>query len=239
MTEPTPLKGRGAWTSKGRDSDRRTYMYELDTPKDGATPDVDVNYQAVWYGVKAIQQRTNDLLTDLRPIPVEGLFGPATSARVKIAQQRLGLEDAEGEFGRNTAKAYWKPIITHYAEIYQIDPKYTWGMMLLESSGDPGAVVGVENPGDFGLAQINHPSHPALTLDQIYDPYFALEWQTQNFAKSMNKYKDNLERQLNASILHHNTPTKASAYYKTGEYPNEHSSKYVNWVKTRAETYNQ
>jgi hypothetical protein len=231
------VTGRSAWTKIGKDNGSENYFFDVDKPKDGLYPLENINYSAVHYAIKAIQARTNELLDVEVQIPTNGVFGPATSTRVKMAQEHLGLE-LNGIFDKVTSRAFWKPLVTHYANKHGISTaaKYLWGEMLLESAADPGAVVGSDRPYDLGLMQINIQAHSSVSIEQAFDPHFSINWATYEFAKAWKKFASKPDLQIKCAILNHNSPVGANKLFETGV-ASERGERYINWVLTRAETY--
>lgn len=132
--------------------------------------------------VKELQSKLNGFRAKLglRPIPVEGTFGPKTQATVKEFQKLWGI-DAQGNVGEVT----WRRLLgepnpkpsspvpgTATAKVMQhreailaasaktgIPPAIICGMIEKESGGRAD-VVGITN--DRGLVQINPDAHPAF-----------------------------------------------------------------------------
>lgn len=235
MTVPLVIKGRGAWSSKAKDNGSVRYTYISGKPLDGSTPEKDFNYEAVHLGTKAIQLRLNELVTGFTPLIGDGKYGPETATRTKAFQKKTGLLE-DGAVGAITAGYLWRSLIAYNGRKYNFDPKYLWGQMQFESAGDPGA-VGSSNSGDRGLVQINLPSHSEIILEEAFDSHFAFSYSAKRFSDALNKYAGNKERQLNASILQHNSPRNANLYYASGIYPTESARVYVSSILQKASTY--
>lgn len=128
---------------------------------------VDVNFFAVYAGVKALQREIG--VTD------DGLFGPATTARLKTWQTEKRLTP-DGVFGPASARAMFIPIakaVGMHTSASTMVPRLVVGHVTVESGWDPGA-VGVSTPHDLGLGQINGDAHPDLSPQFRLSPRLAL-----------------------------------------------------------------
>lgn len=204
-TITTPTTGRGAWPYKGTGG-------TLDDP--GAAPGryyrtatasslmpglkaslamqtgraVDLNDYAVWRGVIAIQRLCGGL-------DVDGELGPKTGAAIAAWQKKHGL-DADGVFGPISGKTAWRPLVKGAALQRNVPPILEYvtaviGTVNWESGWDAGA-VGVSTPVDLGLGQINGPSHPWLSYDQRFDPWFAAGWVAEQVHNNVIAMKNNV-----------------------------------------------
>jgi hypothetical protein len=219
-----PAVGRGAWSKIGKDNGSRWYEHIAGQPLDGSGATRDVNYQAVNLGVRAIQARINALgfASGARPpLVVDGLLGRNTKAGIEWVQQAKGLR-VDGKAGPATCRALWHGLIGG-----DVPPRHLWGMMLAESVADPGA-VGATTPSDRGLVQINLDAHPTITVEQAFDPTFALPYTASRLAAARLRYAaKGPELQTSCSIAQHNAPAWADAWYATGQAPNDLIASYV------------
>lgn len=102
------------------------------------------------------------------------VFGDAAKNRTMDFQRDHGLT-ADGVIGPGTAKELFRRRINAIEDQYDL-PQGTIGkQVLLESNFDPVA-IGYADPDDTGIAQINLRIHSDVTIDQAYDPEFALNW---------------------------------------------------------------
>jgi hypothetical protein len=235
MTVPGVTYGRSAWTTKGKDNGTSRYALVDNMPKDGISPERDINYQAVHLAVRAIQLRLNDYLPNMAKLIGDGVFGIETDKRVRAVQQQFGLL-VDGRVGSITSRYLWRPLITKYATNYGFNPKYLYGMVSHESTLDCGA-VGYFTPGDRGLVQVNLPSHPEISVGEAFDPNFALDYAAHRFSDALDKYKSKPALQIQCAILQHNSPLNASRLFNTGVYPSTTAKAYVDAVLSDAASY--
>lgn len=221
--------GRSAWTSVGKDNGLRQYMYVPGQPQDGGNRTKGTAYYAVNLGVKAIQSEINrQKLSSASPLIVDGVYGAKSESAVKEAQRKLGV-GIDGVAGMGTCKALWRAPILLAAVQNGTDPKYLYGQMSHESSGDPGA-CGYYNEPDRGLTQINVAAHPEVSIEQAHDPRFNLNYAALRFNEALAKYKSKPSLQIACSIAQHNSPTSADSWFKTGTPPNPKIQEYVDAV---------
>lgn len=226
------VKGRGAFTSVGKDNGKSFYAYVKGSPLDGAAPEKSFNHEAVHLGVLSIEQRLADLGYD---IVVDGKYGPKVRKAVKNFQKLYSLPES-GEVGYTTGPYLWHDVIAGVGESYKFPAKYIFGLMKAESGGDPGA-VGYLTPGDRGLFQFNTLVHD-ITYEQAHD----FDWATENafirFAGAWKKYSGKGETiRINCSILQHKSPVAAQSWYDNEESPGAVSSDYVSRVRAFAKTF--
>jgi peptidoglycan hydrolase-like protein with peptidoglycan-binding domain len=235
MTVPSVTQGRGAWTATGKDNRSRYYEYIVGKPLDGSAAGKDVNYLAVNLGVKALQARINAYGYSPK-LTEDGVLGARSKAGIAWIQGKLKLT-ADGQAGQITMKAIFRDLVAWYAGMSGVPAGHIWGMMMLESVADPGA-VGFSTPSDLGLCQINIEAHPDVTAQQAHDPHFAIPYTTNRLAGARAKFGGKgSELQIKCSIAQHNAPAWAASWYSTGQPPNEKIAAYVTKVLSLAETY--
>lgn len=231
MTVPSVTRGRGAWTTTGKDNGSRYYAYIEGKPEDGSQPTKDANYQAVHLGVKAIQNRVNSY--GYSPaLVVDGKYGSSTKAGVKWVQAKLGFSAAgqDGVAGPTTCKALWKDLQIWYGGVYHVPASQLYGFMMLESVADPGALGGL-TPSDRGLSQINENAHPDITDEQAFDPHYAINYTAKRLGDARIKYSGkSADLKNRCAIAQHNSPLWANQWYATGSPPNDQIKKYVDLV---------
>lgn len=235
MAVPSVTTGRGAWSTVAKGNRSRYYEYIAGTPLDGANPTKDVNFQAVNLGVKAIQNRINAF--DYSPALVaDGYLGSKSRAGIIWVQQRLGLV-ADGQAGPATCRALWRDLVGWFSAMRSAPASHVWGIMLVESMGDPGA-VGYNTPSDRGLVQVNLVAHSNITPEQAFDPAFAIDYAAKRVGDARSKYGGKgADLQTKCSIAQHNAPAWAKQWYDTGQPPNEKIAAYVEKVLTSAKSY--
>lgn len=179
-------KGRGAWPKSGvggtLNADGTAAGQYYRAPADGspmampgyvgymllaAGAPVDVNFYAVHQGVRAIQREIG--------ATVDGLFGPATAARLTTWQTEKRLP-ADGVFGPQSAQAMFTTIAAALAKNISgstTTSRLVLGHVPVESGWDP-AAVGLSTPHDLGLGQINGDAHLDLTPEYRLTPRLAL-----------------------------------------------------------------
>ncbi len=235
MTVPSVETGRGAFTRIGKDNGSRYYEYIVGKPLDGRSPTKDVNYQAVNLGVKAIQDRIN-AYGYVPSLVADGIFGAKTKAGVIWVQKKLGI-GADGIVGPATCRALFHDLVNFFSAINSVPPSHIYGMTYLESVFDPGA-VGYTTPSDRGLCQINLVAHSYVTVEQAFDPHFALNYTADRLEGARIQFSGKgPELQKDCSIAQHNSPLWAKQWYAAGVAPNEKIQKYVDLVLGAAATY--
>lgn len=130
-----------------------------------------VNDYAVHSAVKALQPFFGTT--------ADGIFGVGTAAAVSAYQTRNGLT-VDGVVGPQTCRSLFLPLVSNAATRADtahvgVLTRIATGTMIVESQVDPGA-VGVTTPEDLGIAQINGPAHPTLSVDTRLDPAQAIPW---------------------------------------------------------------
>jgi hypothetical protein len=225
------IKGRGAFTSVGKDNGKSWYAFVKGSPLDGSTPEKSFNYQAVTLGVKSIEQRLVDLGYDL---VVDGTYGPRVKRAIKDFQKKNGVS-VTGEIGYTTGPLLWKDHIQSTGLAFKFPTKYIWGIMKQESGGDPGA-VGYDTPGDRGLFQFN--TLIGYNLEDAHDYQKATDTMFARFASSWKEYAGKGEElRVNCSIMQHKSPVAADYWFATGQPSGPISVDYVSKVKAFSETF--
>lgn len=184
-------EGRGAWPKDGRGGTLKTkttpgpfYMMGEGWGTPGLSAvlkfidgqPVPLDELAVHKGVKAIQRLLNGCTGLGLQIKEDGIFQADTDHAVKKLQG-LGSIKQDGIVGQKTMKTLlFVPITRKSAERWSGDQwKAVWGILHWEGGWDPGA-VGYADKNDWGLAQVNTVAHPKVTLDQAFDPYWAIDF---------------------------------------------------------------
>lgn len=234
MAVPSVTQGRGAWSPVGKDNKSRYYEVIVQRPYDGSSAGKDVNYQAVSLGVKAIQARINAYGYSPALI-IDGVLGPRSKAGIEWIQKRLNLT-VDGQAGPATCKGLWRDLVYWYSGVNQVPASHVWGFTALESSFDPGA-VGYTTPSDRGLNQINLNAHPNITVEQAFDPHFALNYTARRLRGARDIYDGKgVDLQIKCSIAQHNSPVAADKWYTYGTPPNAQIETYVRLVLEKAAT---
>lgn len=173
-----PDIGRGAWPSKGlggtldKTGSKPGPYYTLGVGKVGTLSDN--NERAVQGAVKAIQVALNE--QQHTKLLVDGNLGPKTHG-VLIGWQNDELLAPDGLFGSVSAPELFTPTLRKSVKTYGavgVTSKIISGITRTESAWDPGA-RGTIDPDDYGLGQINLPSHPGVSLEDALVPAFAFE----------------------------------------------------------------
>jgi len=103
-----------------------------------------------------------------------GTFGNITRDQTKKFQQSKSLT-ADGEIGQTTARYLFAKRCHEINTARNIPGGLTGRLGSLESANDPVA-QGFSDPNDEGWGQINAIFHPDITLEQKWDPAFAINW---------------------------------------------------------------
>ena len=91
------------------------------------------------------------------------------------AFQRAHALVVDGEVGPRTGAALFAHRFTDFEQQYTIPDKLVCRMTHLESACDPGA-VGVSDPADLGIVQINMRAHPDISREHAFEPEWALDY---------------------------------------------------------------
>lgn len=102
------------------------------------------------------------------------LFGDAMDNRTKEFQASVGLK-ADGQLGVKSSTELFRKRVSMVEGKYNLPTGALGKQLLLESAYDPVA-VGYSDPQDHGISQINLRLHPSVTIDEAYDPIFAIDW---------------------------------------------------------------
>jgi len=101
-------------------------------------------------------------------------FGEAMENRVKEFQASRNIK-VDGQIGGGTAKELFRKRVNITEGIYDLPAGSLGKQLLLESGYDPVA-IGYADPSDHGLAQINLRIHTDVSVDEAFDPIFAVDW---------------------------------------------------------------
>lgn len=102
------------------------------------------------------------------------VYGDSVRNRVKDFQASKGLT-VDGQVGSKTSLELFRKRVVAEEQNYNL-PSGTIGKKLkLESLYDPVAVGSVD-PDDTGIAQINVRIHDSVSIDEAFDPAFAIDW---------------------------------------------------------------
>jgi hypothetical protein len=117
------------------------------------------------------------------------VLGEAFTNRVKEFQRDKGLPE-DGKIGARTALELFRRRVVGVETQYGLPPNSLGKQIKLESGFDPVA-VGVVDPADTGIAQINLGIHTSVTKEQAFDPAFALDWSARYITSA---YQNVIER---------------------------------------------
>lgn len=151
--------GRAAWTA-----------LRAGTP-------TDLNEFAAHLAVKAIQTQLvagGFTARDGSALRVDGVFGRNVDHAVRLFQAAKGLT-VDGVFGSASARAMFHPLMAAAAGGRGVPVDLLCGTVTYESGVDPGA-VGVQDADDLGMGQLNVRAHPALTIEDRFNPSLALAY---------------------------------------------------------------
>lgn len=186
-------QGRGAWNAKGVggtlkfDARKKSivpgpyYMKHSDPNQTiglraallrAASRPVEFEYLATWHGVIGIQALCSNYLE--RPVLLDGLFDQKTEQAVKDVQRKANLVQ-DGIVGKTTMRTLLTPVVQSASRSANVQWDIVLGLIFNESAFDPGA-VGVLDPNDIGLAQINLLANPNVTISDAFCPSFAIRY---------------------------------------------------------------
>jgi len=197
------MTGRGAWPTNGSGGTKKY--------KDGTQPGpyyylgagesvTDVNSFAVHEAVKAYQKALRRV-QDNPNIVIDGVFGTQTSRAVlHFQQEHPEVGKPWGGIGPETSKAILYPSLLRQVKKREFPyPKVVSGVVKTESLWDAGA-VGYLDDDDYGLAQINGPSHPNLTDEERFEPKRAFNF----IIDYLNNALSRLDNDLDLAIASYN-----------------------------------
>jgi soluble lytic murein transglycosylase-like protein len=173
-----PAAPRGAEPS----TDQRIQIHVFRQLRNGSTPNI--NDLAVFLGAKAIQK-----LLDFDESGQDGIIGPNTDQRIRDKQKDLGVA-ADGLIGPTTMKAMLMPLIREVGERHGVRWKLLCGKLTWEGNFDPGA-VGWADMDDLGLSQINIRAHPHVSVEEAFDPHFALHFGARLMRENLDAFDGN------------------------------------------------
>jgi soluble lytic murein transglycosylase-like protein len=139
-----------------------------------------VKTDPIGYGIVAIKRDLafngfNGATKRLKPMDTEAPeIGPAADRAIRAFQKAFVLE-VDGVVGPHTALALWRRRCVMLEAEQEIPDDLLAKLKSLESANDPGA-VGVADPNDHGLVQINSVAHPGITLRQAFDAAWSLDY---------------------------------------------------------------
>jgi soluble lytic murein transglycosylase-like protein len=191
------MGGRGAWNNDGVGG---TKKYKSTAPGPyyykgtGDPSSKDPNVVAVTEGVRALQAAYNRRIagTNKPKLLTDGIFGPVTSKAIFDYQTAHEAQTGTpwGGVGPETAEALLRPDIASIVKGTAVPEKMVSGAIRTESLYDPGA-VGKIDPNDYGLAQINGPSHPNLSVAQRLNPLIAFAFVRDYFVNALDVFGGN------------------------------------------------
>jgi len=203
----TTLQGRGAWPSSGTGGTLKSskgvispgpyYMLHPDVKKRigyQQTKDRSIgkplalNQSAVWHGVIGIQALLNRYT--IKDIPLSGIYDDATFKSAVYFQGKNNLAP-DGVIGKKTMQALLLPLVKERANKVDVGYIPIFGILVNEGALDPGAVGGVD-PDDLGLAQINLPSHPEISVSEAFCPSFATNFVTNYYKNSLDEFNGDI-----------------------------------------------
>jgi hypothetical protein len=113
------------------------------------------------------------------------VFGDAAANRLGEFQTSKGLK-ADKQAGPATLKELFRQRVEVIEDLFNLWRGTLGRQLWLESSFDPIA-VGVADPDDTGIAQINLRIHSTLTQAQAFDPTFSFRWAAQYITDAQNR----------------------------------------------------
>lgn len=115
-------------------------------------------------------------------------LGGAFDTEARRFQKARGLV-VDGEVGPHTAAALFSLRFSDFEQQYAIPDHLVCKMTHLESACDPGA-VGVTDPADLGIVQINMRAHPDISREHAFEPEWALDYLASTLHKVHNQLQD-------------------------------------------------
>lgn len=202
---------RGAWYPKPYPNGQTSRFYRIGAGAGGGGAGL---WDAVNYGVRAIQLGLQRSGGGFSEIVVDGHFAPQTERFVRVWQGKLGLA-VDGVFGPLSARKMFGAIVENAEKLFGIPNNYLAGMVDLESGWDPGAVGA--NGFDSGLFQINldpvSGHGKAITVLQAFDPTWATNYSGNRVAVAANVYREQLDQLAwKLAVGQHNSPLAAKLW---------------------------
>jgi hypothetical protein len=102
------------------------------------------------------------------------VFGAAVDKRLREFQTDHGITSGLGKAGQTTLTELFRKRVVATEKKYELTPGALGKKLKLESGYDPIA-VGYVDPKDTGIAQINLGAHPDVTVEEAFDPAFAID----------------------------------------------------------------
>ncbi len=186
-----PVNGRGAWPTTGaggtlsangtiagryyRNKAVGTTVLRVGRAgyfADRDSTEVSVDHYATFAATRSTQRLWN--MAD-----ADGIWGPKTDVFCKSFQTAQGLY-ADGVFGPATARKLYELLVKPACDAADVDSTddlqaLVSGHITYESGWDAGAVGRMDST-DCGIAQLHLSAHPAVTIDQAFDPAFMVPW---------------------------------------------------------------
>lgn len=203
----TELGGRGAWSPTGRGGtlkrrltgvfvpgpyylfDNKTHKYvggHAVIYKTMGVP-VPLDYLAVHHGVIGIQALCSYYLG--RPVLLDGVFDEKLFTAVKDVQRAAGLKQ-DGIVGKITMRRMIAKAVVDSVAFSAVPAYAVQGILEMEGALDPGA-VGVLDPNDWGLAQINSTANPHVSFSDAFCPSFAIRYVRDRLKIALDTFRGN------------------------------------------------
>jgi hypothetical protein len=140
-----------------------------------------INDLAVFLGAKAIQK-----LLGFDDKGQDGIIGPNTDERIRDKQRELKVAP-DGLVGPKTMRSILAPIVEAAGRRHNVRWQVLCGKLMWEGNWDPGA-VGWSDPDDLGLSQINLRAHPRVSVEEAFDPEFAIDFGARFMAENLRAF---------------------------------------------------
>jgi len=193
------MTGRGAWPNSGaggtkayKDASAPGPYYFIGSGRKPEGRTRNDSERAVHLAVKAYQRALNRRIgSNIEPT---GVYTDVMAELVKDFQTTASGLTAWGGIGPDTSKALLKPDIKNYLPKThpQITADIVSGTINTESMWDAGA-VGYLDDHDLGLAQINGPAHPNLSVVERFQPKVAYEFVVDYYINALGQLNNNIE----------------------------------------------